>query len=271
MKTTLRVILVIGFTGCLMWVMGGPILSVQGDSPARAPHECRECHLEAYESWARSAHNTRAFIGREFRAVWARERQSPQCRACHTTGYTAETGSQAYTGVSCEACHQPVENGTIAEGEYREHEQLSIPRRVDECGVCHGAGHALTYVEWEASAHNGGIEVGCLSCHDAHSGHLVETDMVALCGSCHFQPVPVNSPHMGVESGCTDCHPVPIATDNVHMHENSDAAADCVACHMVTEEGPYGLYLSNAGHTLQASLAACVNCHGSLHDLQSGQ
>lgn len=265
MKITRQLVLAIGLVCCL-WGAGtiGTASAQGGDSP----QACRRCH-DAYFTWTESAHNTSAYRGERFQAVWARQRYAEVCLTCHTTGYNGQTGAVDYAGVSCAACHRPLPNGAPA-GEDRDHPQKSIPGRAAACGTCHGNDHALTYTEWQASAHNGGIEVTCIDCHDPHSGHLVEQDIYTLCGDCHFEPIPPTSAHMGIEDGCTDCHPTPINDDNVHMHGGSEAAADCVACHMVTQDGPYGNFLADAGHTLQVSLAACTNCHGALHTMQPG-
>ncbi len=269
MNTASRISLVVGFVCLSLFLLRDHTAAGRGDRPNNSNEECRLCHRDIYEAWEVSMHNTTAYKGDKFQAVWESEGQSTDCLDCHATGFNPATGTVDTVGVGCAACHQPVDNGEFDPDE-RDHTQLSIPRRVEACATCHGNDHALSYTEWEMSAHNGGIEVGCLSCHGPHDTGLIRDDTIDLCGSCHFEPLPVNSIHMEIESGCSDCHPSPISVENVHMSGGDGAVADCVACHMVPEYDRWNRYLSNTGHTLEVTLTACVSCHGELHDLQPG-
>lgn len=251
----------------IMLLLPGTIgqLSAQDGTRLQSPRYCGRCHEEAYAHWAGSAHNLET-QGERFQSVWVRQRQAPECLACHATQLGSGENTVTYYGVTCTACHAAI--GADFDPEKRDHVMMSIPESSRSCAGCHGADHALTYTEWEASAHNGAREVGCLDCHDAHTGELAQDNLAALCDSCHNQPVPMNSPHMHITSGCTDCHPAPTATDNVHMG-GSEPVAECTACHMVTVMEEWGRYLENAGHSMTVPLAACVNCHGELHMLGS--
>jgi hypothetical protein len=264
-------VLLLGLLGCsLLLFFSSRITMAQGGTASHSPRWCWQCHPEAYEKWALSSHDT-TFHSDTFQMLWERERHTEECLSCHTTGYEADTRTIGYEGVGCAACHAPVGNNHDFDPETRAHEELSIPGLPVDCAGCHGADHALTYLEWEQSAHNGAREVGCQECHDAHSARLVEEDIVIGCGSCHLQPVPVTSPHMFIDSGCTDCHPAPISTSNVHMNDNEGVIADCVACHMITETDRRDRYLTNAGHNMTVSLTACTTCHGDLHNLQQNK
>nr|MBN1229000.1 hypothetical protein [Anaerolineae bacterium] len=239
-------------------------LSAQGETRPRSPRYCGRCHEEEYAHWRDSAHNLEAFQGERFQSVWDRQRRSSECLACHTTQLGEGDDAVTYNGVTCAACHVAVDD--TYDPDEREHVMMSIPKSSESCAGCHGGDHALTYLEWENSAHNGPREVGCLDCHDAHTGDTVQNDISALCGSCHMQPVPTVSAHMHINSGCTDCHPASVKTDNVHM--GGSDPAECTDCHMVIEMEEWGRYLENAGHSMTVSLAACTNCHGSLHEMQ---
>jgi len=270
MNTASRILMVIGFVCCSLFLLRGYTAAGTGTHLYDSDHECRSCHTDVYDAWEVSAHNTSAYRGERFQAVWHSEHQSTDCLACHTTGFNPITGTVESADVGCAACHQPLDNGEYDPDE-RRHAQMSIPRRVEICATCHGNAHALSYSEWETSAHNGEMEVGCMSCHGPHDTGLIEDNIVDLCGSCHFQPVPVNSIHMDVDSGCENCHPAPVSVDNVHMSGDDGPVADCAACHMVPEYDERDRYLSNTGHTLEVTLTACVSCHGELHDLQASE
>lgn len=270
MKPMSQTLLAMGFVFCLLSLLSGYIDAGTGNRQSNSEYECRSCHKDTYEEWAVSKHNTSAFDGETFQAAWESTRRSTACLHCHTTGFDPTTDTIDTEGVGCAACHQPLDNGEFDPDE-REHARLSIPRRIEECAVCHGNDHALTYTEWDASAHNGAIDVGCLVCHGAHDTSLVKEDTNDLCSSCHLQPVPENSPHMEVTSGCTDCHPSPVSVDNVHMSGDDGAVADCVTCHMTPEYDKWGRYMSNTGHSFEVTLTACMSCHGNLHDQQPGE
>ena len=266
----LRYFLVGGFVCCLLLLMSSGVATSQDRRLSDSPGDCLICHRATYRLWGDSAHNRTAFRDAAFQAVWEREQQSSECLVCHTTGADLDTGSVGFEGVGCLACHPPVGNGDY-DSEVQKHERLSIPDRAEDCATCHGNDHAVTFLEWEASAHNSDMKVECANCHEPHSSALLVADSIELCGSCHFQPVPTNSIHMHTDSGCTDCHPSPISMENVHMQGGDERAADCVECHMVSELDQWGRYLSNAGHTMKVSLTACVNCHGELHILQPSE
>jgi len=249
----------------LLVVGSAVVLAQEGDYADRSPRLCGNCHVDEYEVWAQSGHG-RAFEDATFQAAWERARFAEACLTCHSPAYDPVPGAWTFAGVGCGACHRTIDE-TRREGDgYKYHGTMSVDRPVATCAGCHGEDHALTYPEWELSAHNGARTVDCFDCHTAHSGDLLTADSVTLCGGCHLQEVPTTNPHMHQEGGCTDCHPAPVNMDNVHMH-GDEPAADCVACHMVTEPDRYGRYLANAGHTMQVELAACTNCHGALHDL----
>ncbi len=229
----------------------------------RSPRFCGRCHEEAYAEWIDSGHNLQAFHSEQFQAVWERQRQSVDCLTCHATLYDAgDEVTVTYEGVTCQACHKLI--GTDYDPDVRDHATMSIPETTQYCAECHGNDHAVTFGEWQTSAHNGAREVNCMACHDSHTGGLMQADLTALCGSCHMQPVPEVSAHMHVDSGCTDCHPAPINMDNVHLGGEAPVA-DCVDCHMPVIMEQYGRYPASTGHAFTVSLAACGSCHGGLH------
>ncbi len=268
MPTSFRLTLFVGLVGCAGLLLGSSVTLAQG-GPSITPRQCGMCHAEDYRHWRRSGHAI-AFEGEAFQNAWERQRRSSDCLACHATRYDAETGALAYAGVGCLACHQPTDHEP-ENPEGREHAVMSIPQDEADCATCHGADHARTYTEWEASPHNGPRLVGCQDCHDAHRGGLAAGDVVSLCGGCHFEPVPTVSPHMHGNPNCTDCHAAQVSIDNVHMHGGPEAVADCADCHMVRHWDSRGLFLAQTGHSMAVSLQACVNCHGEMHDLQPGE
>lgn len=259
-------------TGLAGLMMGGATLHAQ-DTPDtddyvnRPPSLCGTCHEEVYANWLMSGH-AQTINTEHFQTVWRRARENPDCMTCHSPAYDADTGEAAFAGVGCGACHMTVDPERRRADRYTYHGAMGTRRDPADCAGCHGADHAVTYIEWEASAHNGLRTVDCATCHRPHTGGLMYASGEALCGSCHLQEVPEVNPHMHVEGGCTDCHPAPVNTDNIHMHD-SEAGVDCVTCHLTQEYDQYDRYLVWTGHTMEVRLPACLSCHGIHTPLES--
>ncbi|NPV68338.1 MAG: hypothetical protein HPY64_14445 [Anaerolineae bacterium] len=265
MKTILRIGLCAG--GLLAVLLILQLGEVVADGPRQfSAGDCAGCHPGQYRGWLLSSHRLTLY-DRVFQEAWKREKRSTECLTCHTTGYDEETGP-LYWGVTCAACHQPA-GAVLQPGEERDHEPLTIPDESADCAACHQGGHTVTYAEWAASDHNGYRPANCQDCHDAHSVALVAGNITDLCGICHLQPVPTDAPYMHYEGTCTNCHAHEISVDNVHMRGGDKAAASCVDCHMLSARNFKG-YLTASGHGMTVSLASCVGCHGSLHEMAGG-
>ncbi len=164
-----------------------------------------------------------------------------QCASCHNTRVTVgyDSDQDAYDtkvgerGVGCEACHGPA----------AAHVQMgaklpTISPDEDHCASCHSVRLALgdsapvgaavldhfelqvpdltdAYwpdgqvrgedFEWSSFAGSAkyGSEATCGSCHDAHSGALIQSGD-ALCTTCHGDTPPHD--HHNANVGCVDCH-----------------------------------------------------------------
>jgi len=213
-----------------------------------------------------------------------------RCAECHATGfeknYDAATrtyaSTQAEIGVGCEACHGP---GSA---------HLDWAQDTQQCATCHsrreahadaspvpgtpyhdayglallrpGAYHADGQILDEVYVFGSFLQsqmyaqgVGCLSCHDAHSGQLV-AEGNAVCTQCH---VPAGNPDFPtLRSAAYD-------TPAHHFHAAGSDGAQCVACH-----APEQVYMGNdwrADHSFRVprpDLAtqtgapdACTTCH----------
>lgn len=263
------VVLLVGLTGLLL--SSAALIAQDNPEPDyvnRPPSQCSNCHIDVYYTWWESGH-AQTVASAQFQEVWDRARNNPDCMTCHSPNMTPETG-MGFDGVGCGACHFTIDPTRRRADRYTYHGTMGTRSDPEDCATCHGADHALTYIEWETSAHNGPRTVDCASCHLPHSGGLTQASGQALCGSCHLQEVPTTNPHMHVEGGCADCHPTPVNTDNVHMHE-AEAGVDCITCHVVTEYDEYGRYLQWSGHTMQVTLTSCLNCHGIHEPLESDE
>lgn len=90
------------------WVAGGTLLTSQPAVPTDTSGyvwdaACKDCHVEIYDSWAKTRHKTAL-------THLSAADQANGCAACHVTGsampVTVE-GKLVNAGVQCEACHGP--------------------------------------------------------------------------------------------------------------------------------------------------------------------
>jgi predicted CXXCH cytochrome family protein len=261
-------------TGLTGFLLSGSTLRAQEDAEPdyvnRPPSHCGICHTAIYYDWRESGHSL-SIDSEQFREVWDRERNNPDCMNCHSPNLGDENENLAFKGVGCASCHITVDpTSRQADDGDSYHGIIGTLSDTGDCATCHGNDHALTYIEWQASAHNGPRTVDCATCHLPHTSGLTQPSGEELCGSCHLQDAPTVNPHMHVEGGCTDCHPAPVNTSNVHMHEN-EANLDCISCHVVTEYDQYDRYLQRAGHTMEVTLTSCLTCHGIHEPLTPGE
>ena len=106
-----------------------------------AAEDCGACHLNIKDRWHDSAH-ANAYKDPVFQDWWLGAGQPGDCLLCHTTGYNPTTGEFKAEGITCEACHGPVNPN---------HPPEAIPIRSDTeyCGAC----HTPTHSEWRLSGH----------------------------------------------------------------------------------------------------------------------
>jgi hypothetical protein len=78
------------------------------DRPYAGPSACMQCHPAAHGQWASTPH------ARALAALKAeKDRESPDCLKCHTTGFGRDGGFEsagatpALANVGCESCHGP--------------------------------------------------------------------------------------------------------------------------------------------------------------------
>jgi predicted CXXCH cytochrome family protein len=194
------------------------------EGPVRT--DCASCHESVVTTLAGSAHG-QALADPVFRSAWKEAGNSPECLACHVTGYHPESGDYDEEGVTCAACHQPMSGP-----------HPGMPMSVDAssrlCGEC----HIDTYAEWQVSAHGEG-EMGCTKCHSPHTANLKVSGVAELCITCHNEQGHFfnYTGHASVGLGCTDCH---LRVSDSTMGQGHGARV----------------------HTFEVDLATCTRCHG---------
>lgn len=191
------------------------------------PDRCAVCHEDIHDEWVVSRH-AKAFSSPIFQQNWEQVGEEFDCLACHTTGYDPAVNTYALEGVTCEACHGPLQ---------ADHPTEPMPIQADAelCATC----HKTTTDEWRASKH-GQVGIQCESCHDPHSQQPLADSVEALCTNCHQ------------ERGETFTHST-----------HADAGLECSNCHMFTDPrvGPPIGGLAATGHTFTVGSDACIGCH----------
>ncbi len=203
------------------------------------------------------------------------------CGNCHTTGYKKEghqddfpgiTGTWAFPGIECEACHGPALRHVADPSNV----SATITTSSELCGRCHVRGdpskipasggfikHHEQYPELLASPHK---KLNCVVCHDPHKSvknPMVKNAIRYKCEECHEDVAKEYASSKLAKEGveCIDCH-MPFATKSAvkksnfqgdirtHLFKiNVDPKAS-----MFTEDGKYAMgYV-----TLDF---ACLYCH----------
>jgi formate-dependent nitrite reductase cytochrome c552 subunit len=191
------------------------------------PDVCAACHEEIHDEWRVTRH-AQAFSSPIFQQNWEEIGGEFTCLSCHTTGYDPAINSYASEGVTCEACHGPMQEG---------HPVESMPIKADAelCSTC----HKTTTDEWKASPH-GQQNIQCQACHDPHAQRPKAETVTGLCSNCHK------------ERG-----------DSFTHGTHADAGLECSNCHMFTDPrvDPPVEGLIATGHTFSVGSQACVGCH----------
>jgi hypothetical protein len=187
---------------------------------------CSACHKDTHDTWQGTLHS-QAFSSPVFQQDWTKQGSAVACLECHTTGYDPATGKYAEAGVTCEACHGPMQAG---------HPQNPMPITPDAtlCARC----HKTTTDEWRASKH-GQMNINCESCHNSHSQKPRADSVNELCMNCHK------------ETGSSFTHGT-----------HSNAGLQCSDCHMASgshASSTGGLFAT--GHTFSVGSEACIACH----------
>jgi formate-dependent nitrite reductase cytochrome c552 subunit len=199
----------------------------QGGDDYAGPEKCGICHEGIFNLWQDTRH-AHAFSSPIFQQNWHEIGDEFECLSCHATGYDPAINTYENEGVTCEACHGPLQST---------HPTDPMPIKADAelCATCHDT----TTEEWKASMH-GQEGVQCQACHDPHAQQPKAEGVTELCSNCHK------------ERGESYTHGT-----------HADAGLECSNCHMFTVPrfGPPIEGLVPTGHTFSVGSQACVGCH----------
>jgi predicted CXXCH cytochrome family protein len=201
----------------------------------RSSSECFTCHQDFQTSWASGAHghaNTDPIFNQE----WIDQGKPGACLVCHVTGYDPSTGTWEEDGVSCQACHSPLEAD-------HPNQPMPVERSADLCGRCHSDAR-FGWQEWQTSAH---FQRGmaCTVCHDPHAAGLKGVEGLEA---------------QGPSGLCVNCHRDYNMEFPYSIH--SRAGLNCVDCHLrhFGASGDRAIH-TMPDHSFTANLASCAACH----------
>jgi len=233
---------------------------------------CAECHAtgfdKAYDATTRSYASTQAEIGVGCEAChgpgsahldWA---QDPTQAPPPGNGFSQPFATTEAAIQQCATCHSRREAHDDASPlpgtPYHDAYNLALLRR----GLYHADGQIRDEVYVYGSFLQSKMYakgVGCLNCHDAHSGQLL-AEGNAVCTQCH---APAGNPDFPTLARAAYDDPAH------HFHDPGSAGAQCVACH-----APEQVYMGNdwrADHSFRVPRPelsaitgapdACTTCH----------
>ncbi len=212
------------------WAQAGPIVPAPVKEATLS--NCVVCHAEYQDAWAHGAHG-QAATNTNFITAWKAQGSPAECMQCHATGYDANTQTWKTEGVTCEACHGPIN---------ADHPKTPMP--VDRTGKVCGNCHTETYFEWQVSKHREN-NIACSSCHDAHATKLKASDPSALCATCHQSMASTFSHTAHADKGltCADCHLSKLVSKLGEGHGERDHSfnvllSTCNTCHAYQMHDP---------------------------------
>lgn len=210
-----------------VWVQAEPVENEQGNPDL----DCETCHPAFYASWENS-HHGQAMTDPAFKEAWLGQGENPECLVCHTTGYDTDTNTWIADGITCEACHSPINP---------KHPSQPMPsdRSASLCGTC----HQETLFEWQVSAHRQ-TNLVCVDCHGQHSTTLRSDDAESLCSNCHRE-----------------------RASNFGHTAHSLEGLECADCHLGPTGGEAGEGHAARDHSFNVRLSTCNSCHAyQMHD-----
>lgn len=208
---------------------------VATSAPEQQTLNCGSCHEETQMAWYGGAHGT-ANRNSSFTQAWADQGQPGACLVCHVTGYDPASGTWKQDGVSCEACHTPVNVN-------HPQEPMPIKDPVELCGQCHSDAR-FGWQEWQSSTHYQ-RNMTCTICHDPHTASI---KMVS------------GSDESGASALCINCHRQYSMDFSYSTHKQ--AGVNCIDCHLqhYGQQGERGIHVM-PDHSFTANLDSCNTCH----------
>lgn len=232
----------------------------QEDNPPLAEMDftCQQCHPSLYSAWQNSAHG-QALVDPIFQQEWTKQGEPRECLLCHTTGYDPETNTWIEDGITCQACHSPIEEN-----------HPTNPMPTENSGALCEQCHSQTVIEWQLSVHRkSGLD--CVDCHGQHSTTLKAEDSADLCASCHRERASnfAHSMHSQQNLTCPDCHLETVSGDPIGIqgHTGKDHSFRpkldaCNECHSYQMHDPVDVHGESDSEVIVPELDAEVQTQG---------
>ncbi len=199
---------------------------------------CKDCHSEAYESYAKSLHAKKEISGSPV--------NQQGCESCHGPGSThVDKGGGRDTGM------------------FPFSKKADANEKSAKCLVCHEESRHLVF--WDNGRHKS-AGVSCDDCHAIHGGRnkSLKDSQPELCYACHkeIRMLSTRQSHHPIKEGrmtCTDCHN-PHGGFGEKMIKADSTNELCFTCH-AEKRGPFRF----DHQPVAENCLSCHNVHGSNH------
>jgi predicted CXXCH cytochrome family protein len=228
------------------------------DVAAPNKEDCASCHAEIYTAWHKSLHSdlhtsvvreketdclachqsiptgnmtAMTSTGKSYEESWSGKGKPNECMMCHSTGYNIANSTWKAEGITCEACHNPIE---------ADHPDKNMPKpeSTETCRNCHSEDR-FAWESWTSSVHYQ-KDMTCTTCHNPHT---TELKVVNTSGS---SPI------------CENCHKSQSQSATHSAH--ADAGVSCIQCHLGEPKGDDQFHVV-PDHSFIPSVETCNGCH----------
>lgn len=210
--------------GAALLVAPGTV-SASGIGQTTTTETCLACHPRSFAGEVHGLGTTNPV----FNVAWEEAGKPEECLVCHVTGYDEITGTWKSDTISCEACHNPIQ-------EDHPDKDMPVNRSNELCAQCHNE-NRFGWDDWKTSVHYR-QNMLCSNCHDAHvPGRLPDENISAYCENCHQDMTERAEHSTHAQSGvsCIQCHLGPEKSgDEYHKapdHSFIPVVETCNACH----------------------------------------
>jgi len=204
----------------------------------------------------------------------------PVCANCHeqaynTTALTAHGAKNDAAGSMCQACHGDasahVKDPLKSKPDNKLAKNVAASDKMAVCLTCHSGNRNLAF--WTSGKHALN-EVACSNCHSMHGGNAKPVvapfttsfmpNQADMCGTCHqhIRTATLKPSHHPIIEGkvkCSDCHNPHGALSHA-MVKQATINDQCYSCH-ADKRGPYVF-----NHPpVEENCISCHNPHGSSH------
>ncbi len=217
-------------TGVFLLVVPGNA-SASGIGQTTTTETCLACHPRSFAGEIHGLGTTNPV----FNVAWDQAGKPKECLVCHTTGYDEKSGSWAADTITCEACHNPIQ-------EDHPNHDMPVNRSNSLCAQCHNDSR-FGWTDWKTSVH-------------------YQQNM--LCSNCHDPHLPKRAPDENISAYCEKCHED--VTKRAEHSTHAQAGVSCIQCHLGPKKSADQFHKA-PDHSFKPAVETCNACHAQqMHD-----